>query len=305
MGRIAVLGEVVIDRIITKTSKKNIAGGSAANCALALARKGDDVKFRARFSSDKNGTFLYQEALKNELDLTYSVRAQEPATLVEVILDENGSPSYHFYLDQTADWHWTESELAQLDLATQDAFVYGSLAAIFEPNYSNLQNWLNAYNDSEVLIAYDPNARPSAVAPDQHQIMKDRIKTLVSKADVVKVSDEDISWIEPNANPQLIASSWSELGPELVVLTRGANGASAYRNGVCIADVPGVQTQVADTVGAGDTLMAWLISDLVNTPKGHRFEKSTIEKILNRAVSAAAITCSRVGCNPPTAGEIN
>lgn len=305
MGKIAVLGEVVVDRIVTDTAKKDVAGGSAANCALALMRKGDDVQFRARFSTDKDGDFLYQEALKNQLDVTYSVRTDQPATLVEVRLSATGSPSYEFHLSGTADWHWTDAELAELDLALQDAFIYGSLAAILEPNFSRIQSWLRSHENSNLLVCYDPNARPSAIDQSDHDEIRDRIYQLVRTADVVKVSDEDLAWISPEADPESMAANWSNTGPELVILTRGENGASAYRQGICLADVSGVSTKVADTVGAGDTLMAWLVSGLIDSAPISRFDADNVLKILHQAVKAAAITCSRVGCDPPKNTEVN
>lgn len=305
MGKIAVLGEVVVDRIITDTAKKDIAGGSAANCALALMRKGDDVQFRARFSTDKDGDFLYQEAIRNQLDVTYSVRTDRPATLVEVRLSATGSPNYQFHLSGTADWHWTDAELAELDLGSQDAVIYGSLAAILEPNFSRIQEWLRSHNNSNLLVGYDPNARPSAIDQRDHDVIRDRIIQLVRSADVVKVSDEDLAWISPEVDPESMASYWSTTGPQLVILTRGENGASAYRQGNCLAHASGVKTKVADTVGAGDTLMAWLVSGLIDSALICRFDADNVIRILDQAVKAAAITCSRVGCDPPNYAEVN
>ena len=305
MAGYTVLGEVVVDRIHIDGKVQDIPGGSAANCALALSKIAPDVKFLARFSTDQFGELLFQTALSNGLDVSDAVRCEQPATLVNVRLKDDGSPNYEFLMDGSADWHWRESELAKHDLTTQSAFIYGSLAAILDESYNTLQSWLAANKHQNLLIAYDPNARPTAIAKEQADLIRNRILELVKSANVVKVSDEDLNWIAPNSDPLKIASSWSQLGPELVVLTKGSDGACAFRNGICIANVPGIKTQVIDTVGAGDTLMAWLIAGLVELPENQRFNAGLVESALRKAVKAAAITCSRKGCNPPELVEVS
>ena len=305
MGGYTVLGEVVVDRIHTDGKVQDVPGGSAANCALALSKIAPDVKFLARFSRDQFGELLFQTALNNGLDVSDSVRCEEPATLVNVHLKDDGSPNYEFLMAGSADWQWTDDELANHDLSKQSAFIYGSLAAILDKSYSTLNKWLVTNKHQNLLIAYDPNARPTAIAKNQADVIRNRILELVKSATVVKVSDEDLSWIAPNSDPLKIASSWSQLGPDLVVLTKGADGACAFRNGVCIANVPGIKTQVIDTVGAGDTLMAWLVAGLVEAPENQRFNAGLVENTLRKAVQAAAITCSRSGCNPPDVTEVS
>lgn len=305
MGGYTVLGEVVVDRIYSEGQVQDVPGGSAANCALALRKIVPDVKFLARFSTDQFGDLLYQTALSNQLDVSESVRCSEPATLVNVTLQSNGSPNYEFLMEGSADWYWSIEELAKHDLSTQSAFIYGSLAAILDNSYEVLQKWLTANKHEKLLIAYDPNARPTAIGNDRANVTRNRILELVKSANVVKVSDEDLNWIAPNSDPLKIASSWSQLGPDLVVLTKGANGACAFRNGVCIANLPGIKTQVIDTVGAGDTLMAWLVAELVEAADNQRFNAGFVENALRKAIKAAAITCSRSGCNPPERTEVN
>ena len=304
MSLITVLGEVVIDRFIKDGQVTDIAGGSAANCALALTKIEDEVKFRARFSNDSAGDFLYQTALTNKLDITQSIRATQPATVVEIVLSATGVPNYTFHMNNTADWAWTRAELELFPIENSEALVFGSLAAVLQPSYSVLKNWISSAKEMGVLIAYDPNARPSAVNPNEADHIRDRIETLVKIANVVKVSDEDLAWIKPDESPEQAAITWSQVGPDLVVLTRGEHGAAAFRRGLQIANVPGVKTNVVDTVGAGDTLMAWLVSGLLGIESEMRFNAASVESVVHRAVKAAAITCSRAGCQPPTHADL-
>ena len=304
MAKITVLGEVVIDRIHSNGQSNDIAGGSAANCALALSKIGEKVFFRARYSNDSAGDFLYSNAITNGLDVSQSIRATEPATIVDVFLNPSGSPSYEFHMSGTADWAWQSNELEQFPISDSQALVFGSLAAVLQPAHDVLIPWIAEAKNSGTLIAYDPNARPSAVSPSEADQIRQRISRLVSISNVVKVSDEDLEWINPAVEPAKQATKWSTQGPELVVLTKGANGASAFRNGLCIANVPGVKTNVIDTVGAGDTLMAWLVSGLLSFETQLRFNAGSVESVVHRAVRAAAVTCSRAGCQPPTLADL-
>ncbi|MEN9742125.1 MAG: hypothetical protein RIR66_1081 [Actinomycetota bacterium] len=304
MAKITVLGEVVIDRIHSNGQSKDIAGGSAANCALALSKIGEEVFFRARYSTDTAGDFLHATATSNGLNVSQSIRAKEPATIVDVFLNPSGSPTYEFHMNGTADWAWKPSELEQFPISDSDALVFGSLAAVLQPAHDALIPWITTAKGSGTLIAYDPNARPSAVTPSDADQVRQRILKIVSISNIVKVSDEDLEWINPGVDPSKQASLWSTQGPEIVVLTKGAHGAAAFRNGLCIANVPGVKTNVVDTVGAGDTLMAWLISGLLSFDSDLRFNAGSVESVVHRAVKAAAITCSRAGCQPPSLAEL-
>lgn len=304
MAKITVLGEVVIDRIHSNGHSEDIAGGSAANCALALSKIGEEVFFRARYSNDSAGEFLFATAISNGLNVSQSIRAKEPATVVDVFLNPSGSPTYEFHMSGTADWAWQSSELELFPIANSDALVFGSLAAVLQPAHDVLIPWITNAKNSGTLISYDPNARPSAISPNEANQIRQRISQLVRLSNVVKVSDEDLEWINPDLHPEKQASKWSTEGPDLVVLTKGAHGASAFRNGLCIANVPGVKTNVVDTVGAGDTLMAWLVSGLLNFEPHMRFNAGSVESVVHRAVKAAAITCSRAGCQPPIPADL-
>lgn len=304
MAKITVLGEVVIDRIHSNGQIQDFAGGSAANCALALNKIGDEVFFRARYSQDPAGDFLHATAIANGLNVVQSIRATEPATIVDVFLNPSGSPSYEFHMQGTADWAWTTGELELFPISESDALVFGSLAAVLQPAHEALIPWITHAKTSGTLIAYDPNARPSAISPSDAKQVRQRISNLVKISSIVKVSDEDLEWINPDIDPSKQASIWSTQGPEIVVLTKGAYGAAAFRNGLCVANVPGVKTNVVDTVGAGDTLMAWLVSGLLGFEPGMRFNAGSLESVVHRAVKAAAITCSRPGCQPPSPTDV-
>jgi fructokinase len=125
----------------------------------------------------------------------------------------------------------------------------------------------------------------------------------VALADIVKASEEEIEWLYPDSDREAVAMKWMDAGVQLVVMTRGARGMVALRQGESVG-VAGVEVDVIDTVGAGDTVGALLVEAVLELGLEHlRGEELT--KVLRRAAHAAAITCSREGANPPTLNELN
>lgn len=307
MPKIAVIGEGVIDRFITADSHKDVIGGSGLNTAVALKRAGSDAVWFTRLSSDVNGRLLAAYAESEGVLDSNVINAAEPAPLVKVHLSDSGQPRYEFELDGAADWQWVSSELQPLK--TDYAVVQiGSLSAVLDPGAQILIDTLKELTETgrSPLVTYDPNARPSAAVDEpQALLMKKRINQVVELADLIKVSDEDLNWIFPTQEPAESARQWSERGPQLVVMTMGGDGAVAYRFGKEVTRVPGEKIQVVDTVGAGDTFMAWLIHGVESLHDCKvPTSESDIKSLLSTAAKAAAITCSREGCKPPFANEL-
>jgi fructokinase len=158
-------------------------------------------------------------------------------------------------------------------------------------------------------VSYDPNARP--VLMGDAGPARERVERFVAAADVVKVSDEDLLWLTPGADPADVAQDWLALGPGLVVVTRGGEGAT----GVCAAglvDVPAPRIGVVDTVGAGDAFMSGLLdalagADLLGSERSaalRAIPQERLEAAVRRAIRVAAITCTRPGADPPTRAEL-
>lgn len=307
--RVTVVGEVVIDRFFNADGGVlDVPGGSSANTAIALQRSGVDTSLRARFSLDAAGRSLRAHNTAEGLDLSAAPDADEPASIVEIRVANDGQPTYTFRLAGAADWQWQASELAT-PLPVGTALVhFGSIAAVWQPGADQLRAWVNSLQPRP-LVSFDPNARPAAAETEQAAaLMRDGIAQWVRIADFVKVSDEDLRWIDPNTPESEQAAGWSK-HTNFVVMTRGEQGASVYVDGMHAFDVNGVPTTVADTVGAGDTFMAWLIRGVLlglETQSLHKLahNEATLRDIVQRAVRAAAITVSRRGCNPPTLDEL-
>jgi fructokinase len=140
-------------------------------------------------------------------------------------------------------------------------------------------------------------------------VYRRRFERLARLADVIKLSEDDAAWIYPGLRAAAVLKLILDLGPRVVALTRGENGAIAGSNGA-VVDIAGIPVDVVDTVGAGDSFGAALIAALVDESAfGPQATRSADEGVLARAVSyavaASAITCTRRGAAPPSREEID
>jgi fructokinase len=184
----------------------------------------------------------------------------------------------------------------------------GSIAAVLPPGDQATRVLLEAAR-GHATISYDPNCRP-AISPDAVAARR-QVELFVAASDIVKASDEDLRWLDPGRTPEETLDAWLEIGPAVVALTRGASGPVilSAKGRVEMAAEP---VTVADTVGAGDSFMAGLISGLAQLEAlgaggRQRLQALTLDQLHVLAAyanRAAAITCSRQGANPPRSAEL-
>ncbi len=286
-----IVGEALIDLVPDADGKRRaIVGGGPANTAKALAKLGINSKFIGGISSDSYGRQIKEELLRNGVDISLSLQSELPTATAKVTLNESGSATYEFSLEGTATFDFRSSWLPQGEPA---ALHLGTLGTLIEPGASDLYTWAESIKVPKI---YDPNIRPS--------VMGDREKYCaifekwVALAEVVKMSEEDWQWLYgTNRHPRELLN----YGPAVVILTRGEHGLSGMYKSETI-DVPGKKVAVVDTVGAGDTVGAILLEAI--SQEGVFGLIENLEKVLERAAKAAAITCSRAGAQPPTKVEI-
>jgi len=304
---IVVCGEALIDLVPDDSSGQRwtaIPGGSPANAALAVARLGVPSALLARLSGDTFGHRLRTHLESNGVDLSLAVAATEPSTLAIVELDETGAASYRFDLHGTADWQWSEDELADVLPATVAAVHTGSMALTLPPGGPVLEGFLARARDSHT-ISIDPNIRPSlGVDVADLRSMVDRWCGL---ADIVKASSDDVEVLYPGDDLEVVARSWQALGPAVVIVTLGAGGALAV-TAKEVHRLPAPPTVVVDTVAAGDTFTAGLLTSLHRAGAlGGRLDDlsdDVLVEAIRYGLRAAAITCSRAGANPPYLREM-
>lgn len=300
---IAVCGEALIDLVPlgTGTTFEALPGGSPANTAVALARLGVPVTLLARLSGDGFGRQLRTHLASNGVDLSRAVEATERSSLAIVTRAADGSASYRFDLDGTADWQWTSAELPALP-ADVVAVHAGSLALALPPGSEALEGFLARCRQG-TTVSLDPNLRPALLSPTASQ----DVERWLGLADLMKASSDDLELLYPGQDVVAVARRWATAGPGLVVVTRAEQGALAVVGGE-VVERAAVPVTVADTVAAGDTFSAALLDHLFRGGHlGGRLDGLTspvVEAALDWALQAAAVTCGRVGADPPYAAEL-
>jgi fructokinase len=290
-----VCGEVLIDILPIGP----VVGGGPANTAKALARLGYEVDFIDGISTDAFGVSARKELERDGVGLSLSLSSEKPTCTATVTLDSDGSASYEFLIDGTATFDFSHSWLPDPERLKPSVLHIGTLVTIVEPAATVLYEW--AIKTGEFApIVFDPNVRSSVVGDrDKYRIA---VEKWVGISSVVKLSDDDISWLYPDQSMDKVAKGWIANGVSLVVITRGANGIIGYTEHG-FEEVEGAKVSVIDTVGAGDTVGAILVEGIikhsVNGLAGH-----VLNAVLHRAAIAAGITVSRAGAQPPRLHEL-
>lgn len=279
-------------------------GGSPFNVAVGLARLGQPVGFFGGVSTGFLGERLMRALHEEGVDTTCTPRNGARTTLSLVGIDAQGVPSYSFYGEGAADRSVTAEALAAVP-ANARAFHVGSYATVVEP-VASAQRALVEREHTRSLISFDPNIRLN-VEPDLarwHALLD----WMLPRTHVLKVSDEDLGLLFPGTPPAELAAQWLARGVALVVVTRGGEGALGWTAAGHAAAAP-VKVDVVDTVGAGDTfqaaLLTWLAEhDALSAPALRALAPSQLQAALGFAARAAAITCSRRGADLPRRGEL-
>jgi fructokinase len=294
--RALVIGEALID-IVERDGRVTgeHVGGSPLNVAVGLARLGRGVDFLTHIGDDPRGRRIANYVKQSGAQLVSgSVSAAKTPTALAK-LDEKGSASYVFDID------WQLSGTAEV--APPVVVHTGSIAAVLEPGCRATAALLDTYHLS-ATITFDPNVRPALI--EDEEVARGRIDRLIERCDVVKASDEDLRWIEPNHSPEQIAFTWLALGPSIVAVTMGDRGAFA----VCPAGIVHAAARpvkVVDTVGAGDAFMTGLIDALWSLgllgadrrSNLRRISEPALQEVLQAAALSSALTVARAGADLP------
>ena len=195
---ILVIGEALIDLIESRETKgqfQAVVGGANANVALALARRGTDHQFLARISSDRFGILIKDRLSSNNVNMDYIINTDEPTTLAVISVNAQGSPTYNFYTNGTADWGWTKEELPTKETVKSlnaKAISFGCLTMAMEPGNLIIEAWAKDLQH-DLTISHDINIR-AALGFDRNN-ERERVERVNSFSHIIKASDEDIEWL--------------------------------------------------------------------------------------------------------------
>ena len=294
-----VCGEVLIDLIPRGEKKIAIVGGGPANTAKALALLGFDSYFIDGISSDAYGEKAKAELLDAGVNLKYANFTDKPTCTADVSLDSAGVASYVFAIEGSATFDFSHDWLPDPIEKKPAVLQIGTLATIVEPAATILLEWAQKVA-TVAPIVFDPNVRSSVVSDRTKYQAAVARWTAISA--VIKVSEDDLAWLYPDREQLDIAAQWLNEGAALVIITKGSYGLIGITKEGSVT-VPGVKVEVADTVGAGDTVGAIMVEAIVERGLA-ALHGEVLREVLTRAAKAASITCSRAGANPPTRAEI-
>ena len=275
-------------------------GGSPANVAVALGRLGRHPHLMTCLGDDYQGFLIRIWLESSGVYVVHPSQTGVPTSTAVAQLDDSGIAEYRF------DFSWCQ----QLDVHFRAGVVHsGSLAALHDSSASHIVQVLARVRD-EALISYDPNVRPSAL-PDRKKARM-RVERLVRSADIVKVSRKDLKWLYPNRTSLAVALDWQAVGPAIVVVTAGGDGATAVTMNDCI-HIPAHRVTAVDTVGAGDAFTAALLDGFIEAGYSSADDRErladvdadTVKRILSRSCAAAALSTSRPGADPPWLYELD
>ena len=307
---IVVCGEALFDVFPGAHSAAGIElsariGGSPFNLAVGLARLGVPPMFFGGLSRDLLGNKLAAALAAEQVLLDAAPRPDAPTALVLVDVNEAGVPAYTFYGHGSAERCVLPGDLARVPAGAAAVHV-GSYCMVVEPVAATLRALVERQH-AHSLVAYDLNVR-LAIEP-RVSAWQAALEWMLPRCDLLKVSDEDIHQLYPGWSPQQFARHALQGGAGLVVVTRGAQGVYAAMGTGLALERPALAVTVVDTVGAGDTFQAGLLSWLARRGLLTRgglagLDAATLAQALDFASRAAAVTCSRRGADLPRLAEL-
>ena len=302
-------GEALID-MLPRTSSEGeacfapYAGGAVFNTAIALGRLGARSAFFSGVSNDMLGEILAETLTASQVDTRFLARSDRPTTVAFVKL-VNGQATYAFYDEATAGRMLSQADLPVLP-DDVSALFFGGISLVNDPAASSYEA-LQARECASRATMIDPNIRPGFIA-GKEAAYRARIGRMIGRADIVKLSDEDLHWLEGPGDLTALARAVLARGPKVVFITEGAKGARAV-TATQERSVASQRVTVVDTVGAGDTFNAGVLAALdaagVLSKAGvASLSDADLDAALSLGSRAAAVTVSRAGANPPWAQEL-
>ena len=309
---ISVGGENLIDLVSGDVGANGLPhyvanpGVSHFNVAMAAGRQGQEVAYLTPISDDALGDLLADRLVQSHVKLA-APRVPHPTSLAVVSITD-GIPSYAFHRNDTAERQVNMDGLQRNMPAPTRIFHVGSLALIGGYDADTWEAFFAACQQRGLMTSLDPNVRPGLISDPDGYVA--RLKRVMRHADIFKLSDEDLEWLYPDGSfDEALAACRDDCDAALFILTLGGAGSRAFLGGIEIqADASAVENLV-DTVGAGDTFMAsilsWVIeNDLASRDALAAIDEDALRAAIRRAGAAAAINCGRSGCNPPWRDEL-
>ena len=304
-GPIVVGGEALYDLVAgpgdEAATLTGHPGGGPFNVARTIGRLRQPVAFLGRVSTDRLGATHVRMLEADGVSLQCVVRTDDPTTLALASLDEDATASYGFYTAATAAAGLTTQAAFGALPADIAALHVGTLGLVLEPLAAAMEATVERLSGSTMVVV-DLNCRPQAISDAAEY--RERLARVVALSDLVKASEEDLSWLHPGQATGDAARALLDRGPRAVLLTRGADGATVLSAGG-ETEVPAVPAVVADTIGAGDAFGGGVLAWWVSRGLG-RAELDDHDLVVTAAQFGAVVaarTVAQPGASPPLLPE--
>ncbi|GAC68282.1 carbohydrate kinase family protein [Gordonia soli] len=312
MREIVVCGEALVDVVAGAPVSRDggrlpplqpALGGGPFNVAITLGRLGSAVTLCSAVSTDNYGEAIVGALQASGVGTSLVQRRSESTSLALATIGPGGGAQYSFYVSGTADR--TVADPGAFP-ATVAAVCFGTLSLVLEPGASVYEAVLRRSHEEGRLVVVDPNIRAAVI--DDPDAYRRRFAAWVRSVDVVKLSDEDAAWLAEGPSGTG-PDQWLEAGVVAVVTTAGADGITV-RTATDIVSAPAPSVAVADTIGAGDSVLGGVLSKLDQlgalSPDAVRaLGPDEWRKVAAFAGQVAAVTVGRPGADPPWAGELS
>lgn len=302
--RLAVLGEALVDCIKQDNGcLLPVMGGSPYNLARAAARRGAAVSYLNPLSTDTFGQGLAALIRADGVSAMGGISAKP--TSLSVVHLQKGQPSYGFYREGIADRDYTSESVLAL-LPNDPGVLHTGSLLLVPPEHEKVLTILQAARSRAWTISVDVNMRDKLVTDVAAYVQA--VRSVLPHVDWLKASNEDLSVLGfesvalDNAK-HLVSQLRSSAGSgrlSRVALTFGAEGAYLEVQHQ-VAQAPAPRVAVVDTVGAGDTFWGNCLGDWCMQREG---APDRVAQTLHAAMQAAAMNCTREGCDPPTWAEL-
>jgi fructokinase len=278
-------------------------GGGPFNCARTLGRLEQPVAYLGRISADRFGVQMRRQLEEDAVSLECVVATEDPTTLALAEIDAAGAATYRFYMGGTSAPGLTEEDAFAVLPERVEMLHVGTLGLVFEPMATTYEAVVERVA-GEALVMVDLNIRPPVIRDPV--AYRARIGRLLPRTHVVKASDDDLAWLDPDRDGVGAARALLAGGPAVVLLTRGGDGVTVVTAGG-ETDVPAERVQVVDTIGAGDAFgggfLAWWRR--AGLGAGDLGDGDAVVEATRFACRVAGRTVERAGASPPRLAEVS
>ena len=297
---IVVAGEALVDLVIGLDGTVSVAlGGAPFNTARTCGRLGATVGFMGAVSDDRFGTLIAAQLADDHVSTELLQRVSVPTTLAAAELDAQGAATYRFYTEATSA---PALQPAKLPAATATLFT-GGLGLILEPMADTVTGLVETAGD-DVMVVVDLNCRPDVIRDRDTYLA--RIDAVLARADVVKVSDDDLAYLSPGEAPIDAARRFLTGGPRVVLLTAGGSHVTVFTPHDERLAIPVASVDVVDTIGAGDAFAGGFMSwwALSERSRDDLVDLEALAAAAAAAIRVAGFVCTCRGADPPWRSEL-